>query len=374
VAALARGGRGPRGCASRRLRSTTCSPRRTGRSSPYQAVVRATGETLPLVDRLCWPDAVVADILTLRARAGRRVRRVPVATLVPHVHPVRRVRAGRRTRSARACRARRSAARSGGRWSASRSRGCWQGRDEAQRDAQAPGAGAARPRARLHQRPARAGGDVPPAGVPAHVAAVGARGRAAGLGAAGPRTSSCPPGDEPLVLVAPSTVHDPEFRLMRNTLRGAGRRARTGHGRVEPAPAADRRAHRRARQRAARAVAELQPRDAAVRRGRLPRRARDADARTGVGLRGSSPARPRATWRRNAARVDWACVGVRVRWRFTTPGPLRLAVRRALRDWSLRARARELAAWAAGNDVAARAAELVEALAAQGRLAEAQGR
>src|SRR5205807_3194831 len=28
-----------------------------------------------------------------------------------------------------------------------------------------------------------------------------------------------PPGDEPLVLVAPSTVHDPEFSLVRSTLR-----------------------------------------------------------------------------------------------------------------------------------------------------------
>jgi UDP:flavonoid glycosyltransferase YjiC (YdhE family) len=76
----------------------------------------------------------------------------------------------------------------------------------------------------------------------------------------------------------------------------------------------------------------------------------------------------------NAARVDWAGVGVRVPRRFATSGPLRLAVRRALREESMRSRARELAAWAAANDAAARGADLVEALAAQGRLAEAQGR
>jgi len=43
---------------------------------------------------------------------------------------------------------------------------------------------------------------------------------------------------------------------------------------------------------------------------------------------------------------------------------VRLAVRRALREPQLRARARVLAQWAAGHDGAARAAELVEAFAA----------
>ena len=32
----------------------------------------------------------------------------------------------------------------------------------------------------------------------------------------------------------------------------------------------------------------------------------------------------------NAARADWAGVGVRLPWRFLTPATLRLAVRRAL--------------------------------------------
>ena len=42
----------------------------------------------------------------------------------------------------------------------------------------------------------------------------------------------------------------------------------------------------------------------------------------------------------NAARVDWAGVGVRLAPRFCTPWGVRLAVRRALRNPSLRARPR----------------------------------
>jgi UDP:flavonoid glycosyltransferase YjiC (YdhE family) len=65
----------------------------------------------------------------------------------------------------------------------------------------------------------------------------------------------------------------------------------------------------------------------------------------------------------NAARADWAGVGVRLPWRLLTPLTLRAAVRRALSDGRLAANARELAAWAAEHDSAERAAGLVEALA-----------
>src|SRR5947199_8918188 len=54
---------------------------------PYQAVVRAARETLPLVDEM-QPDAVVADILTLAPAIAGELRGVPVAPLVPHVWPV----------------------------------------------------------------------------------------------------------------------------------------------------------------------------------------------------------------------------------------------------------------------------------------------
>jgi UDP:flavonoid glycosyltransferase YjiC (YdhE family) len=67
----------------------------------------------------------------------------------------------------------------------------------------------------------------------------------------------------------------------------------------------------------------------------------------------------------NAARADWAGVGVRLPWRLLGPGTLRLAVRRALATRSLRTRALELAGWATANDGAGRAAELVEEFARQ---------
>jgi UDP:flavonoid glycosyltransferase YjiC (YdhE family) len=66
----------------------------------------------------------------------------------------------------------------------------------------------------------------------------------------------------------------------------------------------------------------------------------------------------------NAARADWAGVGVRLPWRLLSPATLRLAVRRALSDPRRRAAAQELAVWAATHDGAGRAAELVERLAA----------
>jgi UDP:flavonoid glycosyltransferase YjiC (YdhE family) len=65
----------------------------------------------------------------------------------------------------------------------------------------------------------------------------------------------------------------------------------------------------------------------------------------------------------NAARIDWAGVGVRVPRRLCAPGPVALAVQRALAEPRLRSRARSLADWARTHDAAARAASLVEELA-----------
>jgi UDP:flavonoid glycosyltransferase YjiC (YdhE family) len=73
----------------------------------------------------------------------------------------------------------------------------------------------------------------------------------------------------------------------------------------------------------------------------------------------------------NGARVDWAGVGVRLPRRLATPGAVRLAVRAALADVRLRARARELAAWSAEHDGAVRSAGLVEQLAQRTRASRA---
>jgi UDP:flavonoid glycosyltransferase YjiC (YdhE family) len=70
----------------------------------------------------------------------------------------------------------------------------------------------------------------------------------------------------------------------------------------------------------------------------------------------------------NAARLAWSSAGVRVPRRFTSPRVLRLAVERALEKPSIRANARELAAWDASHDAGATAAKLVEELATRGQI------
>ena len=70
----------------------------------------------------------------------------------------------------------------------------------------------------------------------------------------------------------------------------------------------------------------------------------------------------------NAARLDWAGLGVRLPRRFVGPRAVRLAAERALASPSYAARAAGVAAWARSHDAGARAAELVEELAARGRV------
>jgi UDP:flavonoid glycosyltransferase YjiC (YdhE family) len=69
----------------------------------------------------------------------------------------------------------------------------------------------------------------------------------------------------------------------------------------------------------------------------------------------------------NAARIDWAGVGVRVPRRLVGPRGVRLAVLRALGDDGLRRRAADLAVSGAAELAGERAAVLVEGLAGRGR-------
>jgi UDP:flavonoid glycosyltransferase YjiC (YdhE family) len=62
-------------------------PTREQPLKPYQAVVRATEQTQPLIEEL-QPDLVVADILTLAPALAAQRAQKPHATLVPHVYPV----------------------------------------------------------------------------------------------------------------------------------------------------------------------------------------------------------------------------------------------------------------------------------------------
>jgi UDP:flavonoid glycosyltransferase YjiC (YdhE family) len=169
-----------------------------------------------------------------------------------------------------------------------------------------------------------------------------------------------PRGDEPLVLVAPSTAQDPEHRLLRAALAGlAGEPIRvlaTWNRRplpgTAPVPANTRLVEWLSYTRS-------MPRCALV----------VCHAGHGTMVRALASGRPvlavphAGDMAENAARADWAGVGLRLPWRFATPAGVRLAVRRALAKDSLALRSRELAAWAGANDGATRAAQLLEELA-----------
>ena len=170
-----------------------------------------------------------------------------------------------------------------------------------------------------------------------------------------------PPGDDPLVLVAPSTAQDPDHRLLRAALAGLAdepvRVLATWNRRPLPGPALV-----AANTRLVEWVSYSQtmPGCALVichaGHGTLVRALACGCRVLAVPHIGDMA--------ENAARVDWAGAGVRLPWPLLNPMTLRLAVRRALSRPELGTRAAELATWTAGHPGAARAADLVEQLAA----------
>jgi UDP:flavonoid glycosyltransferase YjiC (YdhE family) len=178
-----------------------------------------------------------------------------------------------------------------------------------------------------------------------------------------------PPGDAPLVLIAPSTAQDPEHRLLRAALAGLAdepvRVLATWNRRPVYEPLA---VPANARLVEWVSYSRTMPRCALV----------ICHAGHGTMVRALACGSPvvcvphAGDMAENAARADWAGVGVRLPWRLLSPATLRLAVRRALTDPSLGVRARELAASAGASDGAERAAELVEELARTGRVAGGQ--
>jgi UDP:flavonoid glycosyltransferase YjiC (YdhE family) len=169
-----------------------------------------------------------------------------------------------------------------------------------------------------------------------------------------------PPGDDPLVLVAPSTSQDPTHRLVRAALDGlAGEPVRvlaTTNRREPPSPLP---APPNARVVDWVSYARTMPLcDAVVchaGHGTLARA-----LASGVPVVACPHAGDMAE---NAARVRWAGAGVSLPRRFHTARGVRLAVRRLLSDPGYRRRAEELRDWAAANDGAAAAADAVEELA-----------
>ena len=173
-----------------------------------------------------------------------------------------------------------------------------------------------------------------------------------------------PPGSHPVVMVAPSTAHDPEARLLRAALEGLAEepvRVLAATNRREPLPAI--KVPGNARLVDWLSYSQSMPGCALV----------ITHAGHGTLARALTCGCPVLTvphsgdMGENAARADWAGVGVRLPWRFLNAATLRLAVRRALAAPGLALRAAELQRWASENDGASRAADLVEALAIETR-------
>jgi len=328
---------------------------------PYEAIVRATRHTRRTVAELR-PDAVVHDILTIAPSLAGELEGIPVATLIPHVYPV-----GARGLPPYALGARRPRTAIGRGWWAALEHpletGLRLGRtqlNETRRRVGLP------PLERLHGGLSEAltiVGTFPqleyPRRWPASVAVVGPLMWEPPFAAVEP-----PPGSDPLVLVAPSTAQDPEHRLLRAALAGLGgepiRVLATWNRRPLPGPAA---VAANTRLVEWLSYSKTMPSCGLV----------ICHAGHGTLVRALASGAPVVTvphvgdMAENAARADWAGVGVRLPWRMLSPSTLRLAVRRALGEPALTARAQALRDWAAANDGAARAAELVERLA-DGRL------
>ncbi len=331
-------------------------PTRSRPLKPYEAAVRAAREMAPQVAELA-PDAVVADILTLGPALAGELAGRPVATLIPHVHPVSAegfpiyslgARIPRTAPGRRLWRSLEGLPR----------RGLEQGRDELNET---------RRRLGLPGLPHLHGGistqlalvaTFPqleyPRRWPSHVRVVGPL-----MWEPPAAAVELPPGEDPLVLVAPSTSQDPYHRLVEAALRGLSGAPVRVLATLNGPPARPLPVPGNARLVDWLSYSRTMPHcDVVV-----------CHAGHGTVMRALSHgcavvACPAAgDMNENAARIDWAGVGVRLPARFVAPRPLRLAVLRALGDPSLKARAGQLAAWAANHDGAELAAELIEGLA-----------
>jgi MGT family glycosyltransferase len=327
---------------------------------PYQAVVYATGFTREAMTQ-CAPDVVVHDILTLAPAMAGELLGVPVATLIPHVYPV-----GGPGFPPYAFGARLPRTAFG--------RRMWSGFEPLTQ------AGLQRGRSELNATRARLG--LAPVqrlhgGLSERLCLVATlpaleypRPWPPSVHVVGPMVweppypdVAPPPGDAPLVLVAPSTAQDPDQVLLRAAVAGLAdapvRVLATWNRRLPADPV---RAGPNTRVVEWISYGKTMPACALV----------ILHAGHGTMVRALASGCPvlaiphSGDMAENAARVDWAGVGARLPWRLVSPLGVRLAVRRVLGDRGIRARVNELAAWAAAHDGAVAGAQLVEELAAAG--------
>lgn len=332
-------------------------PTRERPLQPYEAVVRATAQTRPVVSELA-PDVVVHDILTLAPAMAAELEGVPVATLVPHVYP-----AAAPGQPPYALGARLPRTAFGAR--------VWRAFDRMVE------VGLKQGRAQLNETRLRLG--LAPVtrlhgGISEQLCIVGTfpqleypRDWPPGVHVVGPLfweppfgEVDPPPGVDPLVLIAPSTAQDPEHRLLRAAVAGLGgeqvRVLASWNRKPLPGPVF---APPNTR------LVEWLSYSRTMRRSALV----ICHAGHGTMVRALASGCPvlavphSGDMAENAARADWAGVGVRLPWRLLSPATIRLAVRRAIDDVAIAERASQLAAWSAAHDGAARAADLVEQLA-----------
>jgi MGT family glycosyltransferase len=326
-------------------------------SAEGEHAAEAARALLPLLEEMR-PHAVVSDILTLAPSLAAEKAGVPLATLIPHIYPV--VEPGLpffaiglkppRTPVGRAV------------WRTGQ-RALNVGLEHGRRDLN-------RQRERLGLPPV----DRFHGGISSALALVGTfpqleypRQWPAGIEITGPMTFEIPhpeieppPGDAPLVLVAPSTAHDSENHLVRTAL------AALADEPVRVVATTNRVIPQRPIEVPANAVlvdwlsySQLMPIASLV----------ISHGGHGTVARALSAGTPLlicpiiGDMSETAMRVDWAGCGLSVPWRLCQPAPLRWAALRLLEDRSFGARAGELAAWAREHDGAERGAELVEQLA-----------
>ncbi len=333
-------------------------PTREKPLSPYQAVERATRETVQLV-RSVGPAVVMSDILTLAPALAGELEGIPVGTLIPHLDP--RMPSGSAPYS---CGARLPRTRAG--------RALWRGADPLLRHGLQLG------RMQLNETRRRLG--LPAlervhGGISERLTLVATfpqleypRTWPPGTHVIGPlmweppaAATELPPGSEPLVLIAPSTSQDPGQTLLRAALAGladmpvrvlasANRRIPDNVAVPPNARLVDWVSYSRT----------MPASELVVCHGGHGTVARALASGCGLVI---VPAA--GDMNENAARVDWAGVGVRLPGRLVGARGVALAVGRALARPQLRDGARSLQAWAARHDAAGRAADLVEAFAAR---------
>jgi UDP:flavonoid glycosyltransferase YjiC (YdhE family) len=333
----------------------------TGRDlTPYEAAVEATRLTVPLV-REFDADVVVADILTAVGGLSAGVAERPFATLIPHLLPT--SEPGLPPYSIGARLPRTALGRRG--WGLMQPllrRGEERGRDELN---------AARAKVGLEPL------DYTHNGISRELALVATfpqleyprRAWHPAFEVTGPLLwerphgdVELPPGDAPLVLIAPSTSQDPEGRMIAAALDGLADepvRVIATTNRRGDVPPGDVPAN-------ARVVdwlsyARTMPHCAAV----VCHAGHGTVARAlscGVPVVGCPAAGDMAE---NASRVAWSGCGVSLPRRLVTPVGIRLAVRKLLDEPAIAARAGELQAWAADHDGGAAASAVLERFAAR---------